>query len=82
MIKQKKKTKKKTSKKSKNKSYNINLSKVMSSMMGNGPMMQMSGMGSGPGTHAPVQASGAVVGKMADGKMIHLSGPKMGQMVI
>jgi len=41
----------------------------------------MSGMSGGPGTHAPVKASGAAVGKMADGRMIHLTGPKMGQMV-
>ena len=47
-----------------------------------GMMSGMSGGGyGGPGTHAPVKASGAAVGKMADGRLIHLKGPKMGQMV-
>ena len=52
----------------------------MRGVMGLGGMPSAS-MGMGPGTHAPVKESGAAVGKMADGRMIHLTGPMKGQMV-
>lgn len=93
MVKKKKKTvRKKTVKKKKAVSNNLGSAMIKRMLGGSGDFtsalkgqiptgIDMSGGYGGPGTHAPVKASGAAVGKMADGRLIHLTGPKMGQMV-